>query len=401
MTTTSSTSTPSVPVLDDDPFSPEVLEDPIPFQKRLLDAGPISYLSQYDVYAVGRYDELRAALSNWQQLVSGMGVGMNDPWRETGLLETDPPRHDALREVLADVMSARVLREKADECTAQAAALMDAHISGRASEGSLSVDGYKDIASVFPVDFFADAAGIEGRENLLPYADLVFNSGGPRNDLVKQGEASAPALAEWANGACQRDALKPQGFGADVWAAADRGDIMHSQAALLTRSLVSAGVDTTVYGLCAVLYALATHPDQWDALRENPALARVAFDEALRWESPVQSIFRKSASEVTLGGTTIPEGVRVLISYGAANRDPRRWENPDEFDLHRDPSGHLAFGMGIHQCVGQHVARLQAESLLKALAERVSRIELVTPATRHHNNTLRGWSSIPLRMQLA
>ena len=178
--------------------------------------------------------------------------------------------------------------------------------------------------------------------------------------------------------------------------------VLHcEQAPLLTRSLLSAGVDTTVYGLSAMLYAFATHPDQWAALRANPHLARVAFDEALRWESPVQTLFRQTSKEVEFSGTVIPAESRVLISYGAANRDPRRWENPDSFDLSRDPSGHLAFGMGIHQCVGQHAARLQAESLLEVLVPLVETIELAAPIERHHNNALRGWDSIPLRLTLA
>ncbi|SKB08913.1 cytochrome P450 [Aeromicrobium choanae] len=399
--TTGAMPTSPLPVFDEDPFSPEILEDPVPFHRRLLAAGPIAYLSHYDVHVVSRYDEVRTVLANWQELVSGNGVGLNEPWRTTGLLETDPPRHDAPREVLADVMSARAMRPMADECSRQAAALIDGLVAERAEDGHVAIDGYQDVGKVFPVNFFADAAGVCGRENLTAYADHVFNSGGPRNDLVKKGEARAPQLAEWANGACQRDALEPQGFGADIWAAADRGDILHEQAPLLTRSLLSAGVDTTVYGLSAVLYAFATHPDQWELLKSDPHLARVAFDEALRWESPVQMLFRKSAATVTLGGETLPEGRRVLICYGAANRDPRRWEDPDRFDLRRDPSGHLAFGMGIHQCVGQHVARLQAESLLNVLLERVDRIELAAPPTRQHNNTLRGWGSIPLRLHLS
>ena len=90
-----------------------------------------------------------------------------------------------------------------------------------------------------------------------------------------------------------------------------------------------------------------------------------------------------------------------MMCYAAANRDPRRWENPDVFDLSRDPSGHLAFGMGIHQCVGQHAARLQAACLLEQLIARVKTIELVGPVKYHHNNVLRGWDSVPLRLTLA
>ncbi|MGW1306309.1 cytochrome P450 [Streptomyces sp. NPDC002514] len=173
------------------------------------------------------------------------------------------------------------------------------------------------------------------------------------------------------------------------------------QAPLVVRSLLTAGVDTTVHGLSAALYAFATHPDQRQRLRERPELARVAFDEAARWLSPVQTFFRTATANVTVAGTLIKEGTKILMFLGSANRDPERWHDPDRFDLGPDPSGHVGFGMGIHQCVGQHVARLKAEALLTALARRVERIELAGRPERHLNNTLRSWAALPVRVRRA
>lgn len=393
----------SAPSLDEDPFSPEILEDPFPFHTRLREIGPIAFLPKYGVHAVGRYEEVRQVLANWQELISGAGVGLDEPWRARGLLQTDPPEHDAPREVLAEILSARVLRSMKDECSRQAEALIDTLFDGHRRGDVVELDAHEKIAAEFPVNFFPNASGIsdEGREKMLPYADHIFNHVGPRNELIIQGESRTAEFTEWVTARCERDSLKPQGFGADIWAAVDRGELLAEQAPILVRSLLNAGVDTTVYGIAALLYAFATHPDQWAALRDNPDLARAAFDEALRWESPVQMLFRKSIANVTISGITIPEGTRVLICYGAANRDPRRWTDPDRFDLSRDPSGHLAFGMGIHQCVGQHAARLQSECLLRVLVERVQSIETAAPVTRHHNNALRGWGAMPLRMKLA
>ncbi len=188
------------------------------------------------------------------------------------------------------------------------------------------------------------------------------------------------------------------GFGADIWAAADRGELTHAQAPLVVRSLLTAGVDTTVHGIGAVLHALAVTPGAWQLLRERPELVRVAFDEAVRWESPVQAFFRTTVRDVPVGDAVVPAGEKVLVFFAAANRDPRRWADPDTFDLTRDPSGHVGFGMGIHQCVGQHVARLEAESLLTALLARVTSLEPAGEPVRHLNNTLRSWESLPLRL---
>ncbi|WP_219843998.1 cytochrome P450 [Arthrobacter sp. MYb227] len=392
----------AIPVLDDDPFSSEILENPLPFQERLLEAGPVAYLSKYNAYAIGRFDELSSALSNWQEFISGDGVSIRELEAPKGLLQTDPPMHDAPREVLQEILSARVLRKLRDDCMARAIALLDAHLNGFEVGAQVEIDGVKDIAAVLPVNFFPDASGIDeaGKDKFVDFADHNFNTAGPYNDLVKAGECKASELAQWMVQKCQRDALKPEGFGADIWAAADRGDILPDHAPLLASSLIAAGVDTTIYGISGLLYGLATNPDQWEKLKENPGLARVAFDEALRWSSPVQAMFRKTTTDVNIGGTIIPANSRVMMSYPAANRDPRRWENPDKFDLNRDPSGHLAFGRGVHQCVGQHAARLQAACLLELLIERVQSIELVGPVEYHHNNALRGWAAVPLRFTL-
>ena len=403
MTITAST-TAGLPVSDEDPFSHEVLEDPTPFHARLRDAGPVVYLDRYDVYAFGRYEHVRAALVDWQAFQSSAGVGLSNfryekPWRPPSLvLEADPPRHDAPRRVLSAVLGPRALRRLRDQWAADAEVLVEQVLAA-----GNEFDAVPALTEAFPLRVFPDAVGLpaEGRENLLPYGDHAFNAFGPPNDLVAKGNPRVAELSGWVGSVCARDVLAPQGFGADIWAAADRGDITPEQAPLVVRSLLTAGVDTTVHGLSAVLYAFATNPGQWQRLRAQPELARVAFDEAVRWESPVQTFFRTATTDVQVAGHVVPEGKKILMFLAAANRDPRRWADPDTFDLSRDPSGHVGFGMGIHQCAGQHVARLEAEALLIALARRVESIELAGPTKRHHNNTLRAWESIPVRMRIA
>jgi 4-methoxybenzoate monooxygenase (O-demethylating) len=391
----------TIPTSDVDPFSSEVLEDPLPMHAALRDAGPVVHLPRYDVYAMARYEEVHAALVDWQGFSSSAGVGMSNfryekPWRPPSLLlEADPPRHDAPRRVLQKVLGPRALRRLRERWRADAEALVDEVLAA-----GTEVDAVPVLTSAFPLRVFPDAVGLgpDGRENLLPYGDHAFNAFGPANDLVAKGAPRVAELSGWVAAQCRREALAPEGFGADIWAASDRGEITPEMAPLVVRSLLTAGVDTTVHGLSAVLYALATHPDQWARLRSEPGLARVAFDEAVRWESPVQTFFRTATTDVRIGDAVVPEGHKILMFLAAANRDPRRWADPDVFDLSRDPSGHVGFGMGIHQCVGQHVARLEAESLLTALAGRVRTIELAGPTVRHHNNTLRAWESIPVRL---
>lgn len=390
----------AAPGVDADPFGHEALEDPLPLHERLREAGPVTYLTKYGVFALARYAEVHAALSDWQGFQSAAGVGLSNfrhekPWRPPSLLlEADPPRHDAPRAVLAKVLGPRALRRLREAWFADAEQLVEEVL--RDSE----FDAVTRLAEAFPLRVFPDAVGLgkDGREHLLPYGDHLFNAFGPVNGLVEKGQPRVAELSGWVNAQCARDRLASDGFGAQIWAAADRGDITHEQAPIVVRSLLSAGVDTTVHGLAAVLYAFALNPDQWLRLRAEPHLARTAFDEAVRWQSPVQTFFRTAVGDREIAGTPIPDGRKILMFLGAANRDPRRWDDPDAFDLSRDPSGHVGFGMGIHQCVGQHAARLESEALLTALARRVRRFELAGTPVRHHNNTLRAWKSLPLRV---
>lgn len=394
------------PTTDADPFGPQILEDPGDFHDWLRAAGPVAYLSRYGVYAMGRYEQVHAALTDWRSFESGAGVGLSNfrrekPWRPPSLLlESDPPRHDAPRAVLSSILSIRELRTLREKWFVDAERLVDE------LPANTAIDAVRDIAQVYPLRVFPDAVGIgtAGRANLLPYGDHLFNAFGPHNELVARGEGSITEISAWVNAQCQREALsatvfegRPT-FGAQIWAAADRGDITAEQAPLIVRSLLSAGVDTTVLGISACLYALSGNPGAWASLRAAPTLARIAFEEAVRLESPVQTFFRTATRDMLIGDTVIPQGEKILMFLGSANRDPAIWHVPDRFDLNRNPSGHVGFGMGVHQCVGQHVARLEAEALMVALTRRFRRIEPVGAPRRHHNNTLRAFESLPIAL---
>jgi cytochrome P450 len=299
--------------------------------------------------------------------------------------------------VLNRVLSPTVMKQLRGRFVAAAEAKVDELLA----KGSF--DAIPDLAEAYPLSVFPDALGLkqEGRENLLPYAGLVFNAFGPPNKLRQDAiERSAPHQAYIAE-QCQRENLAPGGFGACIHAQVDTGDITPAEAPLLVRSLLSAGLDTTVNGIGAAVYCLARFPDQFARLRNDPTLARNAFEEAVRFESPVQTFFRTTTREVEIGGARIGEGEKILMFLAAANRDPRRWDRPDHYDVTRRTSGHVGYGSGIHMCVGQLVARLEGEAVLTALAKRVSDIGITGPVQRRFNNTLRGLESLPITLKAA
>ncbi len=395
------TSETGAPVLHADPFAEDNLANPYPLHELLRETAPVVYLDRYRVWAIARYDEVHSCLTDHAAFCSSRGAGLSDfhkekPWRPPSLLlEADPPDHTVTRTAMGKVISPRTVRDFRAPFRAVAESTADTLVAGG------SFDAVTDLAERYPLRVFPDAVGLpaEGRENLLSYAALAFNAFGPANRLLEEALANAAPVQEWIWASCQRDALTSDGLGARIWKAADNGEITHEQAPMLVRSLLSAGVDTTVYGIANTVQTLSTNPEQWARLRENPSLARFAFDEALRYESPVQTFFRTTTCEVDVAGVRIPAGEKVLLFLGAANRDPRKWgDSADQLDITRKAAGHVAFGMGIHQCVGQPLARLEAELVLTALAERVTRLEPTAEPVPKLNNTLKGWSSVPVRV---
>src|SRR5260221_6277452 len=387
-----------IPGLDVDPFAIEFFENPFPTHEALREAGPLAHLDKWNVYAVARYAEVHLVLNDPLTFCSSRGVGLSDfakekPWRPPSLiLEADPPAHTRTRAVLSRVLSPAVMKQIRDGFAAAAEAKVDEFLA----RGSF--DAVADLAEAYPLSVFPDAVGLrqEGRDHLLPYAGLVFNAFGPPNELRQSAiERSAPHQAYVAE-QCQRENLKPGGFGACIPDSVEAGEITAAEAPLLVRSLLSAGIDTTVNGIGAAVYCLARFPEEVARLRADLSLARNAFEEAVRFESPVQTFFRTTTRDVEISGCRIGEGEKVPMFLGASNPDPRRWSDPDRYDITRKTSGHVGFGGGVHMCVGQLVAPLEGEVMLAALARKVATIEISGPLKRRYNNTLRGLESLPV-----
>jgi len=390
----------SRPVSTVDPFSHAFLNDPYPHHEALRQAGPVVWLEQYGIWTMARHEQVRDALTDWQTYCSSAGVGLSDfrkepPWRPPSIiLEADPPLHTRTRAVLTRILSPAAIKVLRETFEREAESLIARLVEQR------EFDGVADLAEAYPLKVFPDAVGIsdEGRKNLLPYGSMVFNSFGPRNDLFNHAMANAGPVREWIMSKCSRAALAPAGLGMQIFRAVDAGELSEEEAGMLVRSFLSAGIDTTVYGLGNALYCLARYPEQWAILRNNPNLIRGAFDEVLRFEAPVQTFFRTTTKPVEVAGVKLGDGEKVLLFLAAANRDPRRWERPDTFDVSRRAAGHMTFGTGIHGCVGQAVARLETEAILTALAKRVVSFELTSEPVRRLNNTLRGFDTMPLRI---
>lgn len=393
----------AVPHLSLDPFDEGFLADPYAYHDAIREAGPVVWMDSVNAFAMARYAEVKHCLNDYETFCSGRGVGTLDFAKETPfrppslLLEADPPLHDRTRGLMNRIVSLKALKELRPLWQAKAEELVDRLVSQR------RFDAVKEMSEVYSMMIFPDTIGLrdDGREHLLDYAAIVFNAFGPDNDVLREGNIGKEAAIEWVADACKRENLKPGGWGMAVFEAADRGECTHEEAERLVRSFLSAGVDTTVNGIGHMVLALASHPDEYGKLRSDPSLIRRAFEESLRWDSTVQTFFRTTTKRTTVAGAEIPGGQKVLLFLAAANRDPLHWEDPTEFKIDRNTSGHVGFGFGIHQCLGQMVARLEGELIGNALVERVRSIRLTGEPVRRLNNTLHAIDSVPVEVEPA
>jgi len=390
------------PVSDLDPFSPEFRADPFPRYAELRAAGPIVWLERYGIWAVSQFEPVRAVLNDWQNFSNAGGGGLANyflepPWRPPSIiLEVDPPAHTKTRTVLSRILSPAALKHLRTRFETEAASLVD-RVLDRGT-----IDAVPELAQVFPLTVFADAVGLpkdEDRTNLLLYGAMVFGAFGPKNQWHAELMSHADTVGPWIAERCQRSFLSPDGFGAAIYRAADAGEITEGEAALLVRSFLSAGVDTTIDSIGLALRCLAEAPEQWRLLAEQPQLGRAAFEEATRFDSSSQSLFRTTMDEVEFAGVRLAKHAKVMVFLGAANRDPTVWENPDRFDITRRTTGHVGYGVGVHGCVAQMVARMEGEVLLTALARRTDALALAGAPKLRLTTGLRGLSTLPLELR--
>ena len=385
----------TAPSSDVDLFADDVLEDPYAAYAELRDLGPGVYLRRYECWALARYADVRAALRDHEHFSSQGSVGLEpslNATREGTVIASDPPEHDLLRQVLSERLAPRALGDARASITRRAESLVEDLVERRA------FDAVTDLARVFPLSVVADLIGmpLEAREEVLRFADAALNTFGPLNGRTKTSVPIANSLFDTLTSMMTRDSLSPGGWGESVYAAADRGLIRPEQVIPLLRAYLVASMDTTMNGIGSALWILAERPDVWRALHADPDLVGSAFEEALRLESPVQVFFRRTTSDVDVDGVRIPGEARVALLFGSANRDPRKWSEPDRFLPERAQLDHIAFGFGIHGCAGQGLARIEAKAVLSALVDRVETMQLAGPPRRHLNNIVRGLASVPV-----
>ena len=384
-----------------DPYSKEVLLNPEPFFSALREKGPFVYLNKYKMLACGRYKETKEVFSDHKRFVSSRGVGIQDfklekPWRPPSLvLEVDPPEHTKNRRVLTRALSHNKISQLKDFFKDCADKLIHELLQKK------EIDGISDLAEIFPTRVFPEAVGLKkiDKETLLGYGAMVFNALGPDNDFRKDAMAKGLSVLEKINKQCLEENIDADGLAKEIYRSTAEKSEEDQLAGMLVRSLLSAGIDTTVSAIGNLLWCFSKNPEQFRLLKNDKSLIGNAVEESLRLTSPVKAFCRTSAVEAEVSGIVIEEGTKILCVLGSANTDPEVWENPYKYDVTRRTIGHLALGVGVHNCVGQTLARAEITALASSLTGLVKVIKLAGKATWKPNNAMRSLASLPIILE--
>ena len=389
----------NIPDVDIDIYSPEALANPYENYRIFRDTAPIVRLPKYDLYLMARFADVQAALKNNALFSSGSGVAMNDLMNQAiagSTLHTDAPYHSTLRSIVSRPLTPARLTELRQGLYALAEALVEQLVA----KGDF--DAATELAPHLPVTVVSELIGLpeEGRERMLTWAGAVFNSLGPRGlELTESALPIVDEMVTYARG-CTADRVKPGSWVAKLYEAAEAGELRFEQVGPVMGDYLGPSLDTTILATGSTIALFAEHPDQWDKLRANPSMIPNAVNEAIRLESPIQGFSRVLTDDFSVEDQRLHKGARVLVMYASGNRDERRWEDPERFDITRRANEQLGFGHGIHMCMGANLARMEISALLSALIPRVERFEL-HQAERISNNVLRGYKSLKVTAHAA
>ena len=378
----------TIPVSDADLYAAQARIDPYPIYDELRALGPVVHLPRHDLYALPRYDEVRAALMDWRTFSSARGVFV-DPTMNAQLegitLCSDPPDHTMMRSVLGRPLRMDRMRDVAPRIEAEA----DRVVTELVARGRF--DAATELAEHLPMTVVSDLVGLpdRGRAKMLEWAAAIWDVQGPADDRFAEAMPAVQEFLAFAEHDAVPGNIEPGGWADQLYQAADRGEMPREKCPVMMLDYVTPSLDTTILAITNAVALFAAHPDQWDLLRADRRLIPHAINETLRMESPVSQFSRVLTEDHEIDGVALPAGSRVALLYGSANRDERKYPDPTRFDINRRPSDHLSFGRGEHVCVGMHLARLEMTAMLNCLLDRVAAFEVVASRPLL-NNGLRG-----------
>lgn len=378
-----------------DPLIQTTSDDPHPIYAALRDGDPAHYCAKRDLFVLSRHADILAAVKDPESFGSGEGIvpsGFKPD--EPTIIVMDPPAHTAMRRHVMRAFTPR----RMESLTPRVRQIARELFADWPEEGE--IDAFEHFTDPLPIAVMAELLGVDASERPLfkRCGDAIVYSSGADPATIR---AAQQELETYLASVFERRRREP---GSDLISVllspSDEGASLSDRELLgLCFTLLVAGTETTTSALGNAMWLLERHPDVKQRLAQEPALIPAAVEEILRFESPVQGLSRVARRDVTLHDRTIPKGSRVHLLWASANRDPRAFPDPDRFDSERLPNNHLAFGFGIHFCLGASLARTELRIGLEELLRHAPDYALDTTGLRRlPSDTNRGFGRLPVRL---
>ncbi len=394
-----------VTTVHDEIFAPDAIADPHTYLGRLREEDPVHWNAKYEVWIVTRYDDV-VWLVRRPELFSSESLERDQrppypPVDETDapyrsilksfrvheLIQNDPPGHTRMRGALHRHFTPKLMEQWRSLVQSVVHRLLDE------AQPRSRMDVMEDLAVPLPLLVIAQLLGIpeKEREFVRELAKKRMSHTRLIPDRMRLAAEGTQELAGYLTPLIEERLAHPKEDLLSLLAAGEKNGVYSRDEALANAVLlIDAGHETTINLICNGTLAFLRHPDQWALLARDDSLAAKATEECLRYDPPVKALERIAAQDVELRGKRIHEGDRVRWAVVSANRDPRAFADPDTFDITRWPNHHVAFGSGIHYCLGQYLARLEGQEVFKALAQRC-------PSLRLESDTIEYVPSFTLR----
>ena len=404
--------------ISDDMFSPEVIADPYPYYDRLREEDPVHWNEKYQTWIISRIDDL-TWMTRHHELFSS-AVFRDDPkapypeidesdmgiyddivrlYQANQFIQHDRPEHLEMRKVVHSYFTPKSMEEWRPFIKNAITHLLDQ------VQDKGHMDVMRDLATPLPVLVIAEMMGVppQDRGYIRELAEKLLYIGRGEPDRMKPLSEGMIGMQEYVSPLVDERLVNPGDDFISVLAGGEKAGIFNRQQVLVNTSLLLlAGHETTINLLCNGTLAFIQHPDQWDRLKSDkgetlPPLINRATEECLRYDAPVKSIQRIAAEDVEMRGKLIRKEDRIRWFITPANRDPEKFDRPDDFDIGRWPNPHVAFGSGIHHCLGAGLARLEGQEAFKAMAERFPKFEIDTDQLEYQPSiTFRSLKSLPV-----
>ena len=374
---------------------------PFDIFKELRENDPVYWNSQKEgtgFWVITRYDDVVATSSDYDSYLSGHGVFIDESvgGSELMMVNMDPPKHSGLRDLVNKGFTPKMIRRMEPHVRDIAATIIDNVIE----KGEC--DFVVDIAAELPLQVIAELIGIpqEDRHQIFQWSNQMIAVGDPEySPTMDVATKAAAGMFEYSSKltADRRENPKDDLLTVLLNAEVEGEKLEDTELNMFFLLLAVAGNETTRNLIAGGMLTFFENPDQWQRLKDDPDLMPTAVEELLRWISPIMYFRRTASKDTEIHGQKIKEGDKVTLWYGSANRDPDAFENPDSFDVGRDPNPHVALGAGgPHFCLGASLARLEIRLMFEEITKRLPDIQLAGDVSLLHSFFVNGFRHIPV-----